>query len=98
MNWAIDGTAFYEILMILKNRYGNPPVFVTENGGAFLDIPGGDGRVEDYDRIAYYRDYLGNLLRFARAKGPIFGGICLGRFWTILSGRTAMGGASALSM
>ncbi len=73
MNWAIDGTAFYEILMILKNRYGNPPVFVTENGGAFLDIPGAGGRVDDHDRIAYYQDYLSNLLRAAGDGADIRG-------------------------
>ncbi|WP_211100252.1 GH1 family beta-glucosidase [Azospirillum halopraeferens] len=68
MNWAVDGHAFYEALMILKERYGNPPVYVTENGGAFLDVVGPDGRVDDRDRIAYYHDYLANLLR-AVAEG-----------------------------
>ena len=68
MNWAIDGSAFYEALMILKHRYRNPPVYVTENGGAFLDCAQADGRVDDQDRIAYYKDYLANLHR-AMAEG-----------------------------
>ncbi|WP_239469794.1 GH1 family beta-glucosidase [Archangium violaceum] len=63
MNWAIDGHAFYEALMIIKERHGNPPVYVTENGGAFIDVVGPDGRVDDQDRIAYYRDYLAGLHR-----------------------------------
>lgn len=40
-----------------------PPVDVTENGGAFIDVVGADGRVDDQDRIAYYRDYLAGLQR-----------------------------------
>ncbi|EPX59404.1 Beta-glucosidase [Cystobacter fuscus DSM 2262] len=63
MNWAIDGHAFYEALMLVKARYGNPPVYVTENGGAFIDVVGADGRVDDQDRIAYYREYLIGLQR-----------------------------------
>ncbi|WP_187344947.1 GH1 family beta-glucosidase [Cystobacter ferrugineus] len=63
MNWAIDGHAFYEALMFVKARYGNPPVHVTENGGAFIDVAGADGRVDDQDRIAYYREYLIGLQR-----------------------------------
>lgn len=63
MGWAIDGHAFYEALMTIKERYGNPPVYVTENGGAFIDLPGPNGRVDDQDRISYHREYLANLLR-----------------------------------
>ncbi|QRK07420.1 beta-glucosidase [Archangium violaceum] len=63
MNWAIDGHAFYEVLKIVQERCGNPPVYVTENGGAFIDVVGADGRVDDQDRIAYYREYLAGLQR-----------------------------------
>lgn len=63
MNWGIDGHAFYQALDGLRRDYGNPPVYVTENGAAFLDIPGADGRIDDQDRIAYYRDYLAGMHR-----------------------------------
>lgn len=63
MNWGIDGHAFYQALDGLRRDYGNPPVFVTENGAAFLDIPGPDGRIDDQDRIAYYQEYLAGMHR-----------------------------------
>ncbi|WP_417834237.1 GH1 family beta-glucosidase [Thalassospira xiamenensis] len=63
MGWAIDGDCFYRTMKILQENYGNPPVFVTENGGAFIDLPGHDGYIEDQDRIAYYSEYLSALLR-----------------------------------
>jgi len=34
--------------MDIKSNYGNPPVFVTENGTAMLDIPDETGFVEDW--------------------------------------------------
>lgn len=71
MGWAIDGDAFREVLMILKDRYGNPPVHVTENGGAFVDVVGPDGRVDDQDRIAYYRDYLAGMGRAIQAGADV---------------------------
>lgn len=71
MGWAIDGDAFREVLMILKDEYGNPPVHVTENGGAFIDVAGPDGRVDDQDRIAYYRDYLTGMGRAIAAGADV---------------------------
>ncbi len=40
-------------------RYGNPPVYVTENGAAFFDAPTVEGdRVEDPLRIDYLRKHI----------------------------------------
>ena len=58
MNWAIDGSAFYEALMILKHRYRNPPVYVTENGASYGDWVGPSGKAEDGARIFFIRDHL----------------------------------------
>ncbi|MDP2699319.1 GH1 family beta-glucosidase [Thalassospira sp.] len=62
MGWAIDGRCFYQTIKILQNRYGNPPIFITENGGAFLDLAHKDGQINDQDRIAYHSEYLTALL------------------------------------
>ena len=58
MGWPIEPDGLAEMLIDLKERYGNPPVYVAENGAAFPDQPGPDGRVEDADRIAYLRAHL----------------------------------------
>lgn len=62
MGWEIDPGAFLEQLHDIRARYGNPPVYVTENGGAFPDRANADGRVEDDDRVAFFEGYLGAML------------------------------------
>src|SRR5262249_11695708 len=41
----------------IRERYENPPVIVTENGGAFEDVVTPEG-VDDPERLAYIRDHL----------------------------------------
>lgn len=59
-----------ETLTTLAARYGDalPPVYVTENGCAYHDGPGDNGRIADTRRIADIRriDYLDGHVRAAR--------------------------------
>jgi beta-glucosidase len=41
----------------IADRYGNPPIIVTENGAAFDDTVA-DGNVLDDQRIEYLRDHF----------------------------------------
>jgi beta-glucosidase/6-phospho-beta-glucosidase/beta-galactosidase len=41
-----------------RDTYGNPPIYVTENGASFRDVAGPDGRIADPDRIAFLRDHI----------------------------------------
>ncbi|CAH2240549.1 jg21023, partial [Pararge aegeria aegeria] len=47
---------FYNLLTQIREDYGNPPVFITENGFATY------GGVDDEHRVLYYREYLSALL------------------------------------
>ena len=47
--------------MELKNRYGNPPIYVTENGCACVDEINSKGKILDVDRIEYFRDAISRL-------------------------------------
>jgi beta-glucosidase len=58
MNWEVYPNALYEQLVELKERYGNPPVYITENGAAFADRTGPGGSVHDPRRIRYLARYL----------------------------------------
>lgn len=49
--------AFYETLMRLKNEYGNPLMFITENGASFTDVIE-NGQVHDPLRIAFLESYM----------------------------------------
>ena len=58
MGWEVYPAGLTEILLRLKTDYGNPPVYVTENGAAFADPPPAGGVVADPQRIAYLRAHL----------------------------------------
>ena len=57
--WEVHPQGLTEILCWLKQRYGNIPQYVTENGAAFYDPPKAEGgRMADPLRLAYYRSHL----------------------------------------
>jgi beta-glucosidase len=57
--WEVHAPALTDTLVWVKDRYGNPPLYVTENGAAFFDPPvvEGDG-LADPLRVAYLRQHL----------------------------------------
>jgi len=58
--WEVFAQGLTDTLVRVKERYGNPPVYVTENGAAFFDPPTAEGdRVEDPLRVAYLRKHIG---------------------------------------
>jgi beta-glucosidase len=58
--WEVYPKGLTEILVWVKHRYGDLPLYVTENGAAFYDAPcARDGRISDPLRVDYYRDHCG---------------------------------------
>jgi beta-glucosidase len=49
--------AFYELLLRLKNEYGNPLMYITENGAAFTDRVE-NSQVHDPLRISFLEGYM----------------------------------------
>jgi beta-glucosidase len=58
MGWGIYPAGLTEVLLDFKDNYGNPKMFITENGCAALDIPDGNGFVKDSERINYLRAHF----------------------------------------
>jgi beta-glucosidase len=58
MKWPIEPHGLYDQLIRLRDGYGNPDVYITENGAAFDDRPGPDGEVDDTARIDFLRQHL----------------------------------------
>ncbi|SEG92073.1 broad-specificity cellobiase [Thermomonospora echinospora] len=58
MGWPIDPDGLTELLVRLDRDYPGVPLIVTENGAAFDDVPGPDGRVRDPFRIGYLDGHL----------------------------------------
>lgn len=56
-----------EVLNI-KDAYGNPVLYLTENGCAAPDVPNDEGFVDDWDRIRYLQAHL-HALHQAILKG-----------------------------
>jgi beta-glucosidase len=59
MGWEVYPPALTDVLVWVKERYGDVPLYVTENGAAFYDPPTArGGEVDDPLRVAYFRDHL----------------------------------------
>jgi beta-glucosidase len=57
--WEVYPEGLTETLLAVRERYGEIPLFVTENGAAFYDPPAiQDDRVDDPLRVAYLRDHI----------------------------------------
>jgi beta-glucosidase len=80
IDWPIDADGLTEELVGLRDRYGDPEMYVTENGACYDDPLAPDGTVHDDDRVAYLRDHL------AAARRALAAGVKLrGYFvWSLL--------------
>jgi len=57
--WEVCAPALTDVLVWVKNRYGNLPIYVTENGAAFFDPPMVDGEaLADPLRVAYLHQHI----------------------------------------
>ncbi len=63
---------FYNTLMRIKNEYGNPYTYITENGAAFRDVLV-DGQVHDSPRVAFLEGYMNEAARAIRDGANIHG-------------------------
>jgi len=59
MNWEVYPQGLTDTLTRFKSRYGDVPVYVTENGAAFADPPTvAEAVVHDPLRVSYYHEHL----------------------------------------
>jgi beta-glucosidase len=61
MGWEVQAPALRRLLNHLKRDYRLPPLYITENGSAFVDQVGPDGQVHDPRRLNYLREHLEQL-------------------------------------
>jgi beta-glucosidase len=67
--WEVYPQGLTDTLVWVKQRYGDIPQYVTENGAAFFDPPTVEGgRLSDPHRIAYLRRHIRAVLE-ARRQG-----------------------------
>jgi beta-glucosidase len=58
MGWEVYPDGLHESLLRVHRDYAPARILITENGAAYTDEPGPDGRVADTRRIAYLREHL----------------------------------------
>lgn len=75
MGWEVHPDSIYNILRQVSAYPGVKKILVTENGAAFPDTVE-EGAVHDASRVAYYRQYLENVLRAKQDGVPVDGYFC----------------------
>lgn len=79
IGWPVYPEGFYNVLTYIFGRYGNIPIYITENGSCYNDEPE-NGRVSDLGRIKYMKQHLSALSRSIEAGVNIKGYLA----WSLL--------------
>lgn len=79
LGWVNDGRGIYWATRFFHERYGLP-ILITENGMCDDDVPSGDGSVHDNKRIAFMKDYIGNVKRAVSEGIPVLGY----QYWSLM--------------
>jgi beta-glucosidase len=79
MDWEVYPQGLTDLLVRLHRDYPVPPMFITENGGAFKD-PVIQGQVHDADRTRYLQTHI-EAVRSAMAQGVTMGGYMV---WSLM--------------
>jgi beta-glucosidase len=58
MGWPVQPDGLYDLLMEFKHLYGNPAVYIAENGAAYEDTVAPDGSVHDVERTRFIREHI----------------------------------------
>ncbi len=73
MGWEVYPEGIYEMLMRVTREYPFKALYVTENGAAFPDQVGPDGKVDDPRRVSYLKRYLTQAARAIADGAPLRG-------------------------
>ncbi|MFJ9924570.1 MULTISPECIES: GH1 family beta-glucosidase [Streptomyces] len=63
MGWTVEPTGLYDLITRYSREAPGLQLYVTENGAAYDDKRGADGRVHDPERVAYLRAHLAEVNR-----------------------------------
>ncbi len=57
-DWEVFPSGLTDALVWMHERYGKPPIYITENGAAFYDPPRSKDLTDDTLRVSYLREHL----------------------------------------
>lgn len=58
MGWEVYPQGLYQLLMQIKNDYGDPRILITENGMAYGENMEKEARIKDQERIDFLKDHF----------------------------------------
>jgi beta-glucosidase len=73
MDWEVYPDGLHDLLVRLRDDYAPARIAVTENGAAFSDLRGHDGRVRDPERQAYLERHIEAVARAVENGVPVSG-------------------------
>jgi beta-glucosidase len=73
MGWEVAPEGLHDLLVRLSADYEPQAIYVTENGSAYADVPGHDGRIRDTERQQFLEAYIGAVGRATSAGVPVNG-------------------------
>ena len=73
MGWEVVPDGLQDLLLRLHHDYQPAAIYVTENGAAYSDVRGHDGRVNDPERQSYLESYLAGAARATAEGVPLRG-------------------------
>ncbi|HEX6699433.1 MAG TPA: family 1 glycosylhydrolase, partial [Gaiellaceae bacterium] len=73
MGWEVYPDGLHRLLVRVADEYAPPAIYVTENGAAFGDVRGHDGRVHDPERTAYLESHIDAVGRALADGAPVTG-------------------------
>jgi beta-glucosidase len=73
MGWEILPDKFAQLLTRLSKDYPGLPMFITENGSAFDDVPDESGFVNDIDRATYFSSHIAAVASARQAGADVRG-------------------------
>ena len=80
MAWPVQPEGLYDLLSELRTDYGNPAVFIAENGCAYDDVVTPDGQIHDAERVLFYREHLESVAKALADGCNVKGYLC----WSLL--------------
>lgn len=58
MGWEVHPPTLYRLLTRINQEYRLPPIYIAENGAAYKDEVGADGKIHDEKRQAYLHEHF----------------------------------------
>ncbi|WP_078697914.1 family 1 glycosylhydrolase [Caloramator quimbayensis] len=79
MGWDVSPNEFIDLIKMVRGKYTDLPIYITENGAAFEDLVE-NGHVHDFDRALYIEEHIKAIEKMNEEKLNVAGYFCWSLF------------------